>query len=103
MRDIHAANIRRGQKYISLIYEINRTGSKVQRKKTIMETSLYTIYLISAKKQTTANDEVLLLEHLPAKEPAAHLLPIKIKESATTTETMQKIVEAVHAHCAQNE
>ena len=76
---------------------------KYSVKKTIMETSLYTIYLISAKKQTLANDEVLLLEHLPAKEPAAHLLPIKIKESATTTETMQKIVEAVHAHFAQNE
>ena len=50
-----------------------------------------------------ANDEVLLVVHPPAKEPSAHLLPVKINESATLSETSKVVVEAVHAHFAQQD
>lgn len=75
---------------------------KYSVKKLIMTTSLYSVYLISEKEKLKAEDMALLIEHLPAKEPSAHLLPIKIKESAPKTETMREITDAVHDYFAQN-
>ncbi|RLQ84925.1 hypothetical protein [Planomicrobium sp. Y74] len=66
-----------------------------------METSLYSVYIVTAKGQATANDEVLLVEHPPAKEPSAHFLPIKINESATTSKISKEVTEAVHTHFAR--
>ena len=77
--------------------------SKYHIKKLMMKTTLYSVYLVSAKDQAVANDEVLLVEHPPAKEPSAHLLPVKINESATTSTISKEIVEAVHAHFAQQD
>lgn len=89
----------------TLIQAIKLDGidQKYSVKKKIQETSLYSIYLISAEEQPNASNEVLLIEHPPAKEASVHILPIKIKGSATMTETIEEIVRAVRVHFAQSE
>ncbi|MDQ0429495.1 hypothetical protein QOZ98_002323 [Planomicrobium stackebrandtii] len=82
---------------------LNGFNQKYSVKKKIKETGLYSIYLISANEQIMLNDEVLLIEHPPAKEPSAHILPINLTESGTATEIMKEIAEAVSAHFARNE
>ena len=69
---------------------------KYSIKKLLMSTRFYSIYLLSENEQTDTKDSVLLLDHPPAQEPSAHLLPIKIQESASKTNKMKDIVEAVH-------
>lgn len=76
---------------------------KYSVKKPIMNTNLYSVYLISEEEKPKTKDKVLLIEHLPAKEPSAHLLPVKIKESSSKKEIMQEIVAAVNHHFAQND
>lgn len=68
---------------------------KYSVKKMLMTKRFYSIYLLSEKGLAHANDAVLLLDHSPAKEPSAHLLPLKIHESASKTDQMRNIVDAV--------
>ena len=84
------------------VLKLNGFNQTYSVKKKIKETSLYSVYLLSVKKKTLTRDEVLLIEHPPAKESSAHILPININELGTTTETIQKIAEAVYAHFARN-
>lgn len=83
--------------------EANGLDTKYSAKKLIMDTTLYSVYLLSENEKPKAEDKVLLIEHPPAQESAAHLLPVKIKESSSKKETMQEIVAAVNDHFAQNE
>ncbi|MFD1032499.1 hypothetical protein [Metaplanococcus flavidus] len=69
----------------------------------IMNTTLYSVYLVSESEHPGAKDAVLLIEHLPANEPTAHLLPVQIRESASKTETIKKITDAVEHHFAQKD
>lgn len=76
---------------------------KYGMKRLLMSTGLYSVYLVSDKEQTRPKDVILLVEHLPAKEPSAHLLPMTINESASQTEKMQDVVDAVQDFFAENE
>ncbi|TWT25805.1 hypothetical protein [Planomicrobium sp. CPCC 101110] len=67
--------------------------------KTIMETGLYSVYILS-DDGSEAKGEVLLIEHPPAQQHSAHLLSLKSKKPLTTSELMEEIVDALEKHFA---
>ncbi|RAZ81375.1 hypothetical protein [Planococcus halotolerans] len=67
----------------------------------IMETNLYSVYVLSSAKSEKAPHEAVLIEHPPASEPKAFLLPVKITALTTKMERNQKIMEAVQEHFAK--
>ncbi|MGO1057725.1 hypothetical protein ACTL32_01210 [Planococcus sp. FY231025] len=69
-------------------------------KKKVMETMLYTIYIISTKEEGKFSDRVLLINHPPAEEPSSCLMPVELQESETMNEKMKKIVAALHSEFA---
>jgi hypothetical protein len=71
--------------------------------KTIMETGLYSVYLLSSNDQPHAMDQVLLIEHPPAQEPSAHLLSLQTRKRLTTSELMEEIVESLEIHFARKD
>ncbi|QHJ70086.1 hypothetical protein [Planococcus halotolerans] len=83
--------------------EARGLDNKYSAVKLIMDTSLYSVYLLSENEKPKAEDKILLIEHLPAQESSAHLLPVRFKKTSSKKETMQEIVAAVNAHFAQNE
>lgn len=64
-------------------------------KKKVMETMLYSIYIISTNEKEKFSDRVLLIHHPPAAECTSCLMPIELQESETTNEIMKKIVGAI--------
>lgn len=64
----------------------------------IIDTSLYSVFLLSSSDSINESCQVLLVEHIPAKEPAAFVLPLEIKTSATKTEILKKVAAAVETH-----
>ncbi|MDN7246282.1 hypothetical protein [Planococcus shenhongbingii] len=70
-------------------------------KKTIMETGLYSLYLLSSNDRSRVGDQVLFMEHLPAQRPSAHFLAIEVKKASTTNEWIKEIREAVEKHVSQ--
>ena len=77
------------------IQDIERFDKNYQIDKTVKTTSLYTIKLISGKETPDFCREVLLLEHLPAKEMKAYLWAHKVNSSDTQIEVMRKINTAL--------
>ncbi|MDN7242178.1 hypothetical protein QWY14_10230 [Planococcus sp. N028] len=77
---------------------INGLDTRYSVQKTIMETGLYSVYLLSQNDRPHAMDEVLLIEHPPAQEPSAHFLTLRTSKPLTTSELMEEIVEAIDAH-----
>lgn len=69
-------------------------------KKKVMETMLYTIYIISTKEEGKFSDRVLLINHLPAAEHTSSLMPVELQESETMNEMVKKIVAALHSEPA---
>jgi len=63
--------------------------------KKIMKNNLYTVYLLSSSKPSRTACHALLIEHLPAKEPSAHLLPLTVTKLATSTELLKDVTQAV--------
>ncbi|UJF26772.1 hypothetical protein [Planococcus sp. 107-1] len=64
----------------------------------IIDTSLYSVFLISSSDSRNESCQVLLVEHTPAKEPVAFVLTLEIKTSATKTEILKKVAAAVETH-----
>ncbi|MCJ1907662.1 hypothetical protein [Planococcus ruber] len=64
----------------------------------IIDTSLYSVFLLSSSDSMNEACQVLLVEHVPAKEPKAFVLPLEIKTSATKTEILKKAAAAVELH-----
>lgn len=64
----------------------------------IIDTSLYSIFLLSSSELANETCQVLLVEHPPAKKPASFLLPLEITTAATKTEMLKKVAAAVEAH-----
>ncbi|WP_084243608.1 hypothetical protein [Planomicrobium okeanokoites] len=69
----------------------------------IMETNLYSVYVLSSTKSDKEPYEAVLIEHPPASEPEAHLLPVKITALTTKKERNQKVMEAVQDHFAKTD
>lgn len=65
--------------------------------KVVKTTSLYTIKLVSRKETTDFCREVLLIEHIPAKEAQAYLWIHKINSNAAQIEVMRKINSALES------
>lgn len=64
----------------------------------IIDTSLYSVFLIPSSDSRNESCQALLVEHIPAKEPEAFVLPLEIKTSATKTEILKKVAAAVETH-----
>lgn len=77
------------------IQDVEGFDENYQVDKTVKTTSLYTIKLISGKKTPDFCREVLLLEHIPAKEMKAYLWIHKVNSSDTQIEVMRKINTAL--------
>ncbi|TWT07184.1 hypothetical protein FQV26_05065 [Planococcus sp. CPCC 101016] len=77
------------------IQDVEGFDENYQVDKTVKTTSLYTIKLISGKETPDFCREVLLLEHLPAKEMEAFLWVHKVNSSDTQIEVMRKINTAL--------
>lgn len=90
------------EKMLMRALEEKNLATKYSDEKLIMNTSLYSVYLLSEKENSRSGDKVLLIEHLPAQESSAHLLPVKIKETSSKKEIMQEIVTAVNDYFAHN-
>lgn len=69
----------------------------------IMETNLYSVYVLSSTKSDKEPYEAVLIEHPPASEPETHLLPVKITALTTKMERNQKIMEAVQDYFAKTD
>lgn len=89
--DIHSSLIREAK-------EKHKIDKELDSCKKIMETGLYSVYLLSPIGSTRPSRRVVLIEHPPAQEPIAHVLPITILGTAPQAETNRKIMEAVEAH-----
>lgn len=89
----------------ALEYIRNTAGVKnlPEIKEVVIETQLYSVYLFQAGGSETPPFQAVLVEHLPAAEPAVTLLPIKIAASATKIEKNKKVMDSVHDHFAQAE
>lgn len=64
-------------------------------KKKVMETMLYSVYIIAAAEAGPFSDKVLLVHHPPAAEPTSSVMPVELDESETMTQTIQKITAAL--------
>ncbi|MFD1861998.1 hypothetical protein [Planococcus chinensis] len=64
-------------------------------KKKVMETMLYSVYIITAIEKGAFSDKVLLVRHPPAAAPTSCVLPVELEESETMTESIQKITAAL--------
>lgn len=78
--------------------EKHKIDKELDSCKKVMETSLYSVYLLSSFGSTRQSRRVVLIEHAPAQEPIAHVLPITILGTAPQAETNRKIMQAVEAH-----
>lgn len=87
-------------KVFSIMSEYGLNGD-YQIKKTIIETELYSIYLLSSNDRFNVRDRVLLIEHPPAQRPSAQFLAMELKKELTTTEFIKDIREVVEKHFAQ--
>lgn len=63
--------------------------------KKMIRNNLYTVYLLSSSKPSRTTCHALLIEHLPAKGPAAHVLPLTVTKLATNTELLKDVAQAV--------
>lgn len=88
---------------ITQIIDIDGSDVSYSIQKTIMETGLYSVYLVSLENQPNATDQVLLIEHPPAQGPSKHLLSLVPNKPLSTSELMSEIVEALNAHFEQKE
>lgn len=69
-------------------------------KKKVMETMLYTVYIIATDEKEKFSDRVLLINHPPAAEQTSSLMPVELQESETMNEMVKKIVAALHSEPA---
>ncbi|TWT00117.1 hypothetical protein [Planomicrobium sp. CPCC 101079] len=95
--------IKNTQDKILHIMGISGLDNSYNVQKTIMETGLYSVYLLSKNNQPQALDEVLLVEHPPAKAPSAQFLTLRTRKPQTTSELMHEIVEALALYFGQKD
>ncbi|TWT14304.1 hypothetical protein [Planomicrobium sp. CPCC 101079] len=69
--------------------------------KTILETGLYSVYLVSSTDRFDLRNKVMVIDHPPAQKPSTHFLAIEIKDTSTTYELMEEISTVVENHFAQ--
>lgn len=69
-------------------------------KKKVMETMLYTVYIIATDEKEKFSDRVLLINHPPAAAHTSSLMPVELQESETMNEMVKKIVAALHSEPA---
>lgn len=64
----------------------------------IIDTGLYSVFLLSSSDSITDACQVLLVEHPPAKQATDYILPLKITKASTKTEILKKVADAVEKH-----
>lgn len=82
---------------------MNQASEQHDIKTKIIDTSLYSVFLLSSSQPAIDSCQALLVEHLPAKKPATHVLPLEITTASTKTEILKKVAAAVEAHYTKAE
>ncbi|HSI67331.1 MAG TPA: hypothetical protein VK947_07945 [Planococcus sp. (in: firmicutes)] len=71
-------------------------------RKTILETVLYSVYLVPAAEGSQEGDDILLIEHPPAQEPTTCIWSNKNLLKLTKTEMIREITDFIHDRTSQD-